>query len=538
MRSLLALSCLACLLAAAGWGRNVTGTHAAATKGLAPLTLTVTIDFGRDLGQNFGSLLEVKDAAGRVVAGAGFAGAYNTRFRMDRHTLQFFVRPVDAQDRFTTRRLPRPDDHCGLYLFDFDGKLHAFNDGVDRAYRFWDGAADAWRTAGEPAPAPVSSGDGMMRVGSGILRFMGGRADYQGRTILEQPAVGRYHHFYYAEGRLFFYHDIAAPATPSTRIYACPWRPGDAAPIDVARAEAITLAQPGETTFAFGQLGRQVLTVSNMGGVYVFEEGRWRILRDPSPGVSYQVYSMLNYYDRLLLGQYPTGEVWAFDGKSLQRREGWPPRLPGVSASAREAQTLAIYRGELFAGIWPWAEVWRYDRDADRWHSLGRLFTHPAITDKTVHPYEAESVQHGLVLNYWGQRVTSMVPLGDALMLSTSAKGNVRWDAKYDFLTESRRKEYGAGLALTMPGNVAAPVRWKEGPTELQFVLLRDRMLIRQDGREIASAALDPSFVRSLRASTVVWANGVFGPLRGEIIRAGANGLPGGAPFPGRAPTP
>jgi hypothetical protein len=532
------MSCLAYLLTMTLWGTHVTETDAAPAAGQAPLTLTVTVDFGRDIGQNFGSLFEVKDAAGRVVAGAGFAGVYNTRFRMDRRTLQFFLRPSPAEAPFTIRRLPRPDDHCGLYLFDFDGKLHAFNDGVDRAYRVWDSNTHAWRTAGEPAPAPVSSGDGMMRLGSGTLRFRGGRADYQGRTILEPPAEGRYHHFYYAEGRLFFFHDTTAPAVPSTRILACPWRPGDAAPIDVARADAITLAQPGETTFAFGQLGRQVLTVSNMGGVYVFEEGRWRVLRDPSPGVSFQVYSMLNYYDRLLLGHYPTGEVWEFDGKSLQRREGWPPRLPGVSPSAREAQTLAIYRGELFAGVWPWAEVWRYDRDADHWHSMGRLFTHPAITDKTVHPYEAESLQHGLVLNYWGQRVTSMVPLGDALMLSTSAKGNVRWEPKYDFLSESERQEYGAVLTLAMPGNLAAPVRWKEGPTELQFALLPDRMAIRQDGREIGSAALDAALVRALHASSVTWGKGVFGPLRGEIKRAGASGLPGGAPFPDRAPRP
>jgi hypothetical protein len=272
-------------------------------------------------------------------------------------------------------------------------------------------------------------------------------------------------------------------------------------------------------TWAFGQLGRQVLTVSNYGGVYVHDGRAWRVLRDPSPGVSYQVYSMLNVYDRLLLGQYPTGEVFEFDGKSLKRREGFPPRLPGVSPSARECQTLTVYRGDLFAGVWPWAEVWRHDRDADRWHSLGRLFTHPDTTDKAVHPYESESVKHNLVLNHWGQRVTSMVPIGDSLMLSTSAKGNVAWDPKFDFLSEEQRKEYGAVLQLTMPGSLTTPVRWKEAPTELQCVVFRDRMAIRQDGREIASARLNAATARALQPADVTWGNGVFGPLQGKILR-------------------
>ena len=76
----------------------------------ALLALSATVDLGKDLGQNFGSLFEVRDAQGRVVAGAGFMAAYNTRFRMDRHTLQFFVRPPEGEGRFTLKRLPRPDD--------------------------------------------------------------------------------------------------------------------------------------------------------------------------------------------------------------------------------------------------------------------------------------------------------------------------------------------------------------------------------------------------------------------------------------------
>src|SRR5688572_23379050 len=91
---------------------------------------------------------------------------------------------------------------------------------------------------------------------------------------------------------------------PAAVIRAC--MPGTAGPIEVSRGDTLSISPAGAVTWAFGQHGRQVLTVSNYGGVYAHDSRGWRVLRDPSPGVSYQVYSMLDYYDRLLLGHYPT----------------------------------------------------------------------------------------------------------------------------------------------------------------------------------------------------------------------------------------
>jgi len=41
------------------------------------LDVTVTVNFGRDEGQNLGSLFEVLNPSGKVLAGAGLLGAYN-----------------------------------------------------------------------------------------------------------------------------------------------------------------------------------------------------------------------------------------------------------------------------------------------------------------------------------------------------------------------------------------------------------------------------------------------------------------------------
>ena len=55
--------------------------------------VSMRIDLGRDLGQNFGSLFEETDELGNVVAGVGFLGVHNTEARSDRRNLHFFLKP-------------------------------------------------------------------------------------------------------------------------------------------------------------------------------------------------------------------------------------------------------------------------------------------------------------------------------------------------------------------------------------------------------------------------------------------------------------
>ena len=479
---------------------------------------TAVVDLGKDHGQSFGSIFEARDAQGRVFAGAGFMDVYNTRFRSDRHTLQFFVRPKADRNAFTLDRLPHPDLDCGVYLFDLDDTVYAWSSVRNNSIRRWDEAAGRWLDAPPPGAKHLRSGDGVMRLGKGRLVFADNQASYDGRVILEPPLIGRYYNFYFAEGRLFFYHTHRRRGG-ATMIHACRWTPEDPSPIDFSESVVMKAKYVGATPFAWGQFAGKVLTVSNFGGVYAFDGSAWKTLLEADDQVSYQVYSMLNYHDRLLLAQYPTGQLFEYRGEGLKLLEGWPPRLPGVSPSAREAQTLGIYRGDLFVGVWPWAELWRHDHDTDRWHSMGRMFSHPPLTDKTVHPYEAAAKRFGLVTNHWGQRVTGMAPLGPSLMLSTSSKGTSAWSDEYDFLDDAQRREYGAVLRLTMPGALATRIEWKNGPTTLQFIIESDRLVIRQDGKPLGSAPLPPSILDGLRPSKIDWGKGVFGRFEGNLLR-------------------
>ena len=485
------------------------------------MRFTARIDRGRDQGQNFGSLFEVKTADGAAVLGGGFQGLYNTFHRADRHAVHFFIRPTDGERSLSAERLPRPTEIAGTYLFDLDGTVYSSSQDV----RSWDESAGAWQ-------ADPSDARGRMRLGTGCLIFDGNRVEYNGKPILAEPERGGYQRFFYAHGRLFFYHTYRADRSGYrlhttddegfSKLTACPWTPDEGDGVDLARATVITLPVVGEVPFSYGQYGREVLTCSNIGGVYVFDGEAWRTAVQPEIDTSYQVYSMINFYDRLLLAQYPTGLLFEYSGDEVTLIEGWPPRMEGVSSSAREAQTTAIYGGDLFVGVWPWAELWRYNPDADRWTFMRRMLSHPPITAETTHPYENECTALGIVSNQWGQRVTSLVPNGSSLMLSTSAKSPTEWKPEYDFVGDDKWKEYGAVIRLTMPGNLCAPATWTDGPTVLEFVLDGSTMSIVQDGEALASIQVDGNLASRIaggvNSGDVRWGRGVFGEYGGKTL--------------------
>jgi len=476
----------------------------------------VEVDLGEDFGQSFGSLFEVQDADGNVVAGAGFPDTYNTRFRTGRHMIQFHIRSA-AGKQFQLERLPHPDLDCGVYLFDYEGSVYAWSSIRGNVVVRWDGNSRKWIPENPPGIRRLVSGDGVMRLGRGRLTFTESQAWYGDQRILSAPEAGRYYCFYYADGHLFFYHMVRTDTDSFTRILACPWTPGQAA-VDPDRAVVLTAKYEQETPFAWGQYAGQILTVSNQGGLYVFEDGEWRTVLESDDQVSYQVYSALHWHDRLLLAQYPTGNVFEYRGKQAVHVRNWPPVPSGVSTRARECQTLGIYSGDLLAGVWPWAELWRYDRGDKEWIGMGRAFTHPELTAEQTHPYEAAANRLGLVTNHWGQRITSMIPQGDALFLSTSSKGTAGWKSEYRFLSDTQRREYGAVLRLRMPGNLAVQMHWKSEPVRLKFQVGKTRMSIYQDGERLGSVALPAGFGNVVSGGQVVWGRGVYGPLRGTLV--------------------
>jgi hypothetical protein len=353
---------------------------------------------------------------------------------------------------------------------------------------------------------------------------------YNNHEILAAPQVGRYELFFYANGYLCFYHIhrngkpyhfYEEGAEEFSRLYACPWSPSQK---QVNLSAAVTLRLPvvGETTFAWGQLGPQIVTGSNIGGFYTFENGQWKMLLAPNIGKSYQLYSTLGFYDQLLMGQYPTGRVFSFDSKQIRDQAGWPPVLAGVSKNAREAQTTIIYGGDLMVGVWPWGELWRYNPDSEQWIFTRRMFEHPIVSDKFTHPYDFEN-RDSKVGNMWGQRVTSLVVSGPHLFVSTSAKAPYQWmPDRFPFLAPSKWKSYGKVYQLTTPGNLAASTKWTAGPTTLTFTLKANELSIHQDGllltRSLVTGKMRDQLQTMRISESVQWGTGVYGRYGGKTI--------------------
>ncbi len=492
------------------------------------INFTVTCDRGEDMGQCFGSLFEAEADNGSLVIGAGFQNAYNTRYRADRHEVQLFIRPKHGSREMLITQLPRPTETLtGAYLYSRDGVVYSTYGGM----KAWNEESQSWRS--------VSTRDGgaveTMRVGDGILRFGDSAAFYDDETILDPPAIGRYELFFYAHGQLCFYHvhKGSGPYRPwksdtdgFSKLYACSWKPGDGA-IDVARATTLRTPVVGEMTFAWGQLGRQIVTGSNIGGFYVLEDNAWRMILKPNVKQSFQLYCSVEFRDRLLMGQYPTGRMFQYNGDRLTERLASPPVLNGVSSVAREAQTTAIYGGELFVGVWPWGELWRYSPDRRAWTFVRRMFDHPKLSDAIVHPYDVENRAH-TPGNLWGQRITSLVPNGRDLLVATSAKSPFPWDSKaFPFLAPKTWRSYGRVHKLTMSGHLGAPTKWTDRPTTFQFTINADAVVIRQDGKTLASTRLAESIVTRLgRVETlesVQWGNGIYGRFSGDALTGQAN---------------
>lgn len=474
--------------------------------------VSVRVRLGEDRGQDLGTLFEARDAAGKVIAGAGFPGVINTMDRGDRRQLQFFVKVPD-DGKFDVAPLPRPSTDAGVYAFGLRNRLFASSahgSGSDPDVRVWDDARNAW-------VADPSTRQFAVEIGEAVLSNTSGGVQLGGRTILEPPtAHDGLTETYYGLGVLLVRrYSLDGVEPPTNDVAAFAWKPGHG----TLRWDAAKLLplRPREFIYTYGQRDGKILVATNLGTVAVYESGAWRVLRQYD-GKSFQIYAALNYQNRLLLGQYPTGELFDFDGHEMRLLRGWPPVMPGVSTNAREAQTLAIYGGDLYVGVWPWGEVWRLDSNTETWRLLGRMFTHPAPTDATTHPYENETTALGVVLNRWGQRVTSMVPHGDSLYIATSAKWAAPYEEKFTFLAGDKGREYGMIYRHRRPGAVSVPFRWKPEPTTFEFVWNAREIRILQDGDLLGSIPWPTGLGVPKPPASIIRGKGIFGPTGGMIL--------------------
>jgi len=300
----------------------------------------------------------------------------------------------------------------------------------------------------------------------------------------------------------------------------------DDAPDDECDRIAI---HPGTFPYAFAEAAGRVLVVTNWGDLLLHRPGSgWCRMEAqgagyacPSEGAAlgptaprgFQFYSSVRYGEHTLLGRWPGGALHRFDGETVVPHSDSPP-LPADSITAQaEAQSMAVYCGRLFVGYWPRGDLWVHSAAGGGWQYQGRAFTHPSEPEPAI-PY-ADQPMDGVDSSFLGQRITSLVPFGDSLVLTTS---NLRgWHTgigEPEFLSSSQVAEYGAVWKLHQPGCATAHFE-NSSKVTLQFDVTPQVIRIRQHGVTLVVAA-NPG-VLPQEGDRVLVGAGIFGSIAGEV---------------------
>lgn len=218
--------------------------------------------------------------------------------------------------------------------------------------------------------------------------------------------------------------------------------------------------QAGSFVYAYARKDDAVLAATNLGEVLLFRGGTW--CRMSRQGETYrcaasamvtaptgvQFYSSIEYRGKVLVGEWPTGRLYEFNGSELFPSTMTPPKFASGDPIGYEAQAIAEYCGDLFVGYWPDGEIYRFDHKTGEWSFFQRLFT--ATGGEPFIPYSNRPLD-GLDRSFYGQRVTALVPYGDSLYAVTS---NLReWTPDVQSaLTSAQQAEYGAVYRIKRPG--------------------------------------------------------------------------------------
>ena len=241
-------------------------------------------------------------------------------------------------------------------------------------------------------------------------------------------------------------------------VYACSL-------FDETNYKTIQIAE-GSFVYVYAQYNNDVIAITNYGEPIVFRNNEWyrmtmvdddvyKISPDADMLTGHsgkQFYSSIIYQGKTLLGEFPSGRIYEFFGDVLKVSDMSPPEellfiSPEFIGQRKEAQSMAIYGGDLFVGYWPDGVILRYDYKQKSWSQFTRLFTFPAEGKNLFLDYTP------IPSSFYGQRVTCLVPFEDALYAVTSNLNEWYDDVvPSPLLTEEQIKQYGAVYRIYRPG--------------------------------------------------------------------------------------
>lgn len=475
---------------------------------------TMMIDFGRDYGQNLGTLFELFDTEGKVLCGAGFNSSVQTRVAINNRVLEFYCRLPEREIKVVDLGKPAKSSTRPV-LYQFNNKL------LDLATKRTYYAKTKWKTASYP------------RVNGNILNIQIVRnkplyflrkgldiiVSYSGKRLARiktEPLST----LYYDKKVYIFAHDYE---DDKDCLYWFEWDSYAgkyALPVEIKRIDA-----PAEMldVYALYGNGEKLLIAGSGSNLYEFSEGTInRINIDPEvqthvdPVEGNELYSFVTYFNDILIGHFSTGLLLKYSPDELSIMQNSPPLVEGEwqldSKYYREAQSLAIYGGDLYVGMYPWGRVFRLDRDTNQW-SYDRLFEHPEIPTGR-YPFNETCPEET-----WGQRITYLVPYRGSLAAGAgSMRKNPQQSGSPICIPKNAFIDYGRVKLITAPASAMGQLKWTDKPIRLEFIVKKNGLYIYQDGKKISytKVVINETFFEG--AGQIDFGYGIYGTINGTIL--------------------
>ncbi len=442
-------------------------------------------------GNAAGSLFTLYDKNGDIIGGAGFLNGYNSFKRNNIAAVSFYLKPgrfLSPQQlpSMETENLGLPFKNArSIYLLSYHNKLIA----VDRrsyfsknSPKYYSKRLKAWRPVAEIGLPWDHNFRYFTPIKEGRIDFYTDRILFNGKLIYKSD--GARMDYFYANSTLYIYN------RRDKKLYLYDWKDkkiltGGKSTTPNKPSATYSLSKKDDLFYMIGDTNNGVVFWSNFGNVYLHTKKQGLLLlvnrRSLGMGYSNQAYACLRWFNKLLIGHYPTGNLLLLgeDNRSLLP---FFPRIPHqkqCSKYQREAQSLAIYAGDIYAGVWPWGEIWTFDQNAG-WSLAFRPFTSP-LSHKSA-PYLSPANQDN-----FGQRISSFVTLGEDLFLSTSNKtGEIKKEIENNF-PPNIINQYGCAWRLRKPFNLVAETKMSDF-TRLDFVIRNKTVQIWQDNKLLISA--------------------------------------------------
>jgi len=212
----------------------------------------------------------------------------------------------------------------------------------------------------------------------------------------------------------------------------------------------------GTFVFAYAAARSAIVAITNYGDALLFRDDQWCRMTwsedrytciGNEPMVTeprkMQFYSSIRYDGETLMGEWPTGRLFVFDGRTI---EPWSEQPPHVSKERTgfEAQAMAVYCGDLYVGYWPTGAIWRLHRRTGEWSRIA-LFPDAA----TFYPH-IDRPADDLSGRFFGRRVTALLPHDGSLYAATSNLLGWHRDLDQSVVSDIEAEFYGKTHRLTV----------------------------------------------------------------------------------------